>query len=177
MSKTSNTVGAAKNKQLKPSEPTSTLEIKDLMELKRENILILRWEELVQGNDTLLIGANAIGLFDLQKLRERKWCDIKGQLESCLPKDTYDYLKYKRRVVQKKSERHLREENECSSAELDESDISVDTRVRDCYLKEKYQLFAEISDYKEKMYLEGNTDPSQFCCQLNYQNPHLYLNQ
>ena len=167
MSSIYNTIGKAKNKEVKPGEPTSILTIETLMML--EEYLILRWEELVKADTSLLIGIKSIELFDLQKLRDLKLCEIKRHLSDYLPEDTYEYLKYQRRVQRKKSVRHVRERSDNTCAKFHQSDMCILGNIRDRYREEKNELLAEISFYEEAFFSEGINDLP------NHQDPHNQL--
>ena len=140
---------AVKGKGSKPSVPTSVLNVENLIQL--EDFLILRWRELVEENTSLLEGVNAIELFDLDKLRDRKLCEIKRSLAMNLPDDIYAYLKYQRRVELKKSERHQREGNECSSTEFYKADITVLENLKYVYSNERVRLLQEISFFAQAL--------------------------
>ncbi|KAI6645709.1 hypothetical protein LOD99_12972 [Oopsacas minuta] len=100
------------SKELKPAGPSSTLIVENIRPLSE--YLVPKWKEFVINDISVLTGRKTIELFDLEKMNEFKLKEIDSQLQSQLPGDIYDFLKYERRRVQKKSKRKIRESKRMS---------------------------------------------------------------
>ena len=150
-------------REAKPSEPTSTINIEVLEKL--EEFLLPIWRQTVHEENPLK-GINVIDLFDLDKLNKFKFGKIRDQL-SILPTDTFEYLKYERRRVQKKSKRHSREEKQDSSNDIDQSDISILQWRKQKYLGKQRKLSDQISFYIQEMG-QFNAIPHPPQCYIQY---------
>ena len=131
----------------KPSEPTSDLNIEILQKLSE--YLHPHWRSLINGNNTLLRGKKIVNLFNLEKMRQSKILRLKVALKNTLPTDTYEYLLYQRRRVQKRSKRQERDQKAQENASNFEMEMVMLRHTYRLLQEEKDNLQSEIRFYEE----------------------------
>ena len=133
--------------ELKPDAPTSTIDILVLGRL--DKFLHPIWRQKVHENSNELKGINVIGLFDLEKLVKPNFWKLREQL-SILPTDTFEYLKYQRRRIQKKLKRKVRDYKKVNLVNIEKSNIRRLQLIKEKYLEERRELLEDILFYKQE---------------------------
>ena len=136
------------NRELKPSEPQSSVSVETLRtmsEFMNEN-----WRVSVANVDTLE-GTKAVSFFNFEKLTKYSLWEIKKFLCQNLPQDTYDYLKYERRRVQKNSKRNLRKDRDLTDEIHLEKYLKNLQCEKESLLKTRSQIEEEIRFYLGEM--------------------------